>query len=53
MVGFDDNLGPVVMSLKNEHMAGQDQTRILLRLCTETMYGLIPTPSKYIIFCNM
>ncbi|KAG6443406.1 hypothetical protein O3G_MSEX002824 [Manduca sexta] len=43
LVGFDDNLGPVVMSLKNEHMAGQDHTRILLRLRTETMHGLIPT----------
>ncbi|CAB3234010.1 unnamed protein product [Arctia plantaginis] len=49
LVGFDDNLGPVVMSLKNEHMAGQDQTRILLRLCTETMYGLIPTPRSGIM----
>lgn len=43
LVGSDENLGPVVMSLKNEHMAGQDQTRILLRLRTETIYGLIPT----------
>ncbi|XP_045500814.1 rap1 GTPase-activating protein 1 isoform X2 [Colias croceus] len=42
LVGFDPNLGPVVMSLKNEHMAGQDHTRILLRLHTETMHGLIP-----------
>ncbi|RVE40391.1 hypothetical protein evm_014959, partial [Chilo suppressalis] len=43
LVGFDENLGPVVMSLKNEHVAGQDHTRILLRLRTETMHGLIPT----------
>ncbi|XP_045522430.1 rap1 GTPase-activating protein 1 isoform X1 [Pieris brassicae] len=42
LVGFDTSLGPVVMSLKNEHMAGQDHTRILLRLRTETMHGLIP-----------
>ncbi|KAM3965730.1 rap GTPase activating protein 1 [Aphomia sociella] len=39
----DESLGPVVMSLKNEHVAGQDHTRILLRLRTETMHGLIPT----------
>ncbi|XP_047032158.1 rap1 GTPase-activating protein 1 isoform X8 [Helicoverpa zea] len=43
LVGSDENLGPVVMSLKNEHMASQDHTRILLRLRTETMHGLIPT----------
>ncbi|XP_072944960.1 rap1 GTPase-activating protein 1 isoform X3 [Epargyreus clarus] len=42
LVGFDENLGPVVISIKNEHMAGQDHTRILLRLRTETMHGLIP-----------
>lgn len=46
LVGLDESLGPVVMSLKNEHMAGQDHTRILLRLRTETMHGLIPTISK-------
>lgn len=43
LIGFDENLGPVVMSLKNEHMAGQDHTRILLRLRTETMHGLTVT----------
>ncbi|KAJ0174687.1 hypothetical protein K1T71_009795 [Dendrolimus kikuchii] len=43
LVGVDENQSPVVMSLKNEHMAGQDHTRILLRLRTETMHGLIPT----------
>lgn len=46
LVGSDENLGPVVMSLKNEHMAGQDHTRILLRLRTETMHGLIPTTNS-------
>ncbi|XP_045774473.1 rap1 GTPase-activating protein 1 isoform X4 [Maniola jurtina] len=46
LVGFDANLGPVVMSLKNDHMAGQDHTRILLRLRTTTMHGLIPTPNS-------
>ncbi|XP_039756223.1 rap1 GTPase-activating protein 1 isoform X2 [Pararge aegeria] len=46
LVGFDANLGPVVMSLKNDHMAGQDHTRILLRLRSTTMHGLIPTPNS-------
>ncbi|XP_073961913.1 rap GTPase activating protein 1 isoform X4 [Choristoneura fumiferana] len=43
LVGTDENLGPVVMSLINEHMAGQDHIRILLRLRTETMHGLTST----------
>lgn len=43
LVGKDENLGPIVMSIKNERVASQDQTRILLRLRTETMHGLIPT----------
>ncbi|XP_013140912.1 PREDICTED: rap1 GTPase-activating protein 1 isoform X2 [Papilio polytes] len=46
LVGFDENQSPVVMSLKNEHMAGQDHTRILLRLRTETMHGLIPVTTR-------
>ncbi|XP_026321677.1 rap1 GTPase-activating protein 1 isoform X2 [Hyposmocoma kahamanoa] len=49
LVGFDENLGPVVMSLKNEHVAGQDHTRILLRLRTNTMHGLIPTTRSSIM----
>ncbi|XP_028156562.1 rap1 GTPase-activating protein 1-like isoform X2 [Ostrinia furnacalis] len=49
LVGFDESLGPVVMSLKNEHVAGQDHTRILLRLRTETMHGLIPTTRSSIM----
>ncbi|XP_052743347.1 rap1 GTPase-activating protein 1 isoform X1 [Bicyclus anynana] len=49
LVGFDSNLGPVVMSLKNDHMAGQDHTRILLRLRSTTMHGLIPTPNSGIM----
>ncbi|KAJ2945575.1 hypothetical protein O0L34_g397 [Tuta absoluta] len=51
LVGHDETLGPVVLSLKNEHVAGQDHTRILLRLRTETMHGLLrssiqPSPLK-------
>lgn len=38
------------MSLKNEHMASQDHTRILLRLRTETMHGLIPTTSELTLY---
>lgn len=43
LVGYDDSLGPVVMSIKNEHVASQDHARILLRLRTGTTHGLIPT----------
>ncbi|XP_053611065.1 rap1 GTPase-activating protein 1 isoform X4 [Plodia interpunctella] len=53
LVGTDEALGPVVMSLKNEHVAGQDHTRILLRLKTETMHGLIPTTRSSMIPSKM
>lgn len=49
LVGSDANHDPVVMSLMNENVAGQDHTRILLRLRTETMIGLIPTPNSGIM----
>ncbi|XP_048480994.1 rap1 GTPase-activating protein 1 isoform X7 [Plutella xylostella] len=46
LVGFDESLGPVVMSIKKEHMANQEHTRILLRLRTNTSHGLVPTPES-------
>ncbi|XP_050665713.1 rap1 GTPase-activating protein 1-like isoform X2 [Leptidea sinapis] len=49
LVGFDASLGPVVMSLKTEHMAGQEHTRILLRLRTETMHGLVPITNSGVL----
>ncbi|CAH0720339.1 unnamed protein product, partial [Brenthis ino] len=49
LVGTDANQDPVVMSIMNENVAGQDHTRILLRLRTETMSALISTPSSGIM----
>ncbi|XP_022822627.1 rap1 GTPase-activating protein 1 isoform X1 [Spodoptera litura] len=49
LVGSDENLGPVVMSLKNEHVASQDHTRILLRFRTQTIHGLIPTTRSGVV----
>lgn len=43
LVGHDDVLGPVVLSIKAENVASQEHTRILLRLRTGTMHELIPS----------
>lgn len=43
MIGYDDSLGPVLISVKSENVANQEHTRILLRLKTGTMHELIPT----------
>ncbi|GBP73223.1 hypothetical protein EVAR_100578_1 [Eumeta japonica] len=43
LIGFDDNLGPVVISIKSENVASQEHTRILLRTRAGTTHGLIPT----------
>uniref|UniRef100_A0A182Q810 Rap-GAP domain-containing protein n=1 Tax=Anopheles farauti TaxID=69004 RepID=A0A182Q810_9DIPT len=42
LVGHDDTLGPVLLSIKSENVANQDHIRILLRLRTGTMHELIP-----------
>uniref|UniRef100_A0A182NEC5 Rap-GAP domain-containing protein n=1 Tax=Anopheles dirus TaxID=7168 RepID=A0A182NEC5_9DIPT len=42
LVGHDDALGPVLLSIKSENVANQDHIRILLRLRTGTMHELIP-----------
>uniref|UniRef100_A0AAG5CWQ1 Rap-GAP domain-containing protein n=1 Tax=Anopheles atroparvus TaxID=41427 RepID=A0AAG5CWQ1_ANOAO len=42
LVGHDDQLGPVLLSIKSENVANQDHIRILLRLRTGTMHELIP-----------
>ncbi|XP_055375676.1 rap1 GTPase-activating protein 1-like isoform X1 [Condylostylus longicornis] len=42
LVGHDDNLGPVLLSIKNENVANQEHIRILLRLRTGTMHEIIP-----------
>ncbi|XP_037039941.1 rap1 GTPase-activating protein 1 isoform X6 [Bradysia coprophila] len=42
LVGHDDVLGPVLLSIKNENVANQEHVRILLRLKTGTMHEIIP-----------
>ncbi|CAL4078100.1 unnamed protein product [Meganyctiphanes norvegica] len=49
--GEDDNLGPLVLSYKNEVIGSQESTRVLLRLSTGTHHAIInasdnPTPAK-------
>lgn len=43
LVGSDETLGPVLISIKTENVANQEHTRILLRLKTGTMHELMPT----------
>lgn len=38
MLGFDENLGPALLSLKTETSGGSEQTRVLLRLRTGTVH---------------
>ncbi|XP_063702112.1 rap1 GTPase-activating protein 1 isoform X2 [Culicoides brevitarsis] len=42
LVGHDDQLGPVLLSIKSENVANQEHIRILLRLRTGTMHEIIP-----------
>lgn len=42
LIGVDEQLGPVLLSIKNEMVAGQEHIRILLRLRTGTMHEIIP-----------
>ncbi|XP_055859320.1 rap1 GTPase-activating protein 1 isoform X3 [Episyrphus balteatus] len=42
LVAHDDQMGPVLLSIKNENVANQEHVRILLRLQTGTMHELIP-----------
>ncbi|RZF37010.1 hypothetical protein LSTR_LSTR004698 [Laodelphax striatellus] len=42
-VGIDENLGPVLLSVKSENVANQDHTRLLLRLKTGTSHELLPS----------
>ncbi|XP_055680555.1 rap1 GTPase-activating protein 1 isoform X4 [Lutzomyia longipalpis] len=43
LVGHDETLGPVLMSIKSENVANQEHVRILLRLQSGTMHEIIPT----------
>ena len=38
----DDDLGPVILSLKQENVNGRDQFRVLVRAVSYTIHGLIP-----------
>lgn len=42
LVGHDDQLGPVLLSIKSENVANQEHIRMLLRLRTGTMHEIIP-----------
>lgn len=42
LVGHDDQLGPVLLSIKSENVANQEHIRILLRLKSGTMHEIIP-----------
>lgn len=42
LIGFDPELGPVLLSIKTEMVASQEQLRILLRLRTGTTHGCVP-----------
>lgn len=45
LIGIDEHLGPVLLSVKNEMVAGHEHIRILLRLRTGTMHEIIPASS--------
>ena len=38
----DDALGPVLLSVKHELLAGQDYVRLILRLQTGTLHEVVP-----------
>lgn len=41
-VAQDDALGPVLLSVKHEMLAGQDYVRLILRLQTGTLHEVVP-----------
>ncbi|XP_048520185.1 rap1 GTPase-activating protein 1 [Dendroctonus ponderosae] len=43
LIGTDENLGPVLLSIKTETMAQQEHTRVLLRLRTATKHEIVPS----------
>ncbi|XP_036340854.1 rap1 GTPase-activating protein 1 [Rhagoletis pomonella] len=60
LVGHDEQLGPILISVKTENVANQEHARILIRLRTSTMHELIPmsclgpnpTTAKIVRFLN-
>ncbi|XP_050298130.1 rap1 GTPase-activating protein 1 isoform X2 [Anthonomus grandis grandis] len=43
LIGFDENLGSVLLSIKTENVAQQEHTRILLRIKTATKHEIVPS----------
>ncbi|KAK9737448.1 Rap/ran-GAP [Popillia japonica] len=43
LIGYDETLGPALISIKTENVANQEHTRILLRLKTGTMHEIVPS----------
>ncbi|KAJ8912502.1 hypothetical protein NQ315_000678, partial [Exocentrus adspersus] len=43
LIGSDETLGPVLLSIKTENVANQEHTRILLRLRAGTMHEIVPS----------
>lgn len=43
LIGTDEVLGPVLLSIKTENVAQQEHTRILLRLRTATKHEIVPS----------
>lgn len=43
LIGTDENLGPVLLSIKTENVASQEHTRILLRLRSGTKHEIVPS----------
>ncbi|KAG5682141.1 hypothetical protein PVAND_011515 [Polypedilum vanderplanki] len=43
----DEDLGPVILSIKQETLNGRDQFRILVRAISYTVHGLIPASSVF------
>jgi hypothetical protein len=41
-VAQDEALGPVLLSVKHEMLAGQDYVRLILRLQTGTLHEVVP-----------
>lgn len=41
-VAQDESLGPVLLSVKHEMLAGQDYVRLMLRLQTGTLHEVVP-----------
>ncbi|XP_065155840.1 rap1 GTPase-activating protein 1-like isoform X3 [Atheta coriaria] len=42
LIGTDETLGPVLLSIKYDNVGNQEHTRIMLRLKTGTMHELVP-----------